>query len=89
LPDGHLLIASGGDRSFLRREADGTLVTHADTTHLSPRGWNEIVVDGRGNSYINAAGFDLMGGGEFAPDNATLIVADSYAKRLTAFGIGT
>jgi sugar lactone lactonase YvrE len=118
LPDGHLLIASGGDRPFLRREADETLVTHAETTHLSPRGWNEIVVDGRGNTYINAAGFDLMGGGEFAPgivalvaadgstrqvaddiafpngmavtpDNATLIVADSYAKRLTAFDIGS
>jgi sugar lactone lactonase YvrE len=116
LPDGRLVIASGGDRPFVRMETDGSLVTHAETGDLSRRGWNEIVVDGRGNAYINAAGFDLMGGGEFAPgivalvtadgstqqvaddiafpngmavtpDNTTLIVADSYAKRLTAFAI--
>jgi sugar lactone lactonase YvrE len=116
LPDGRLLIVSGSDRPFLRREPDGSLVTHADTSGLSPRGWNEIVVDGRGNAYINAPGFDLMAGGEFAPgivalvapdasarqvaddiafpngmavtpDNTTLIVADSYAKKLTAFAI--
>jgi sugar lactone lactonase YvrE len=112
LPDGRLLIASGYDRPLVRREPDGTLVDHADLSG----GWNEIVVDGRGNAYINSAGFDLLAGAEFAPgmvalvtpdgsarqvadgiafpngmvvtpDNSTLIVAESYAKRLTAFDI--
>jgi sugar lactone lactonase YvrE len=115
LPDGRLLIVSGRDRLLLRREPDGSMVTHADLTSLSDRPWNEIVVDGRGNVYLNNIGFDFPGG-EFAtgilalltpdgsirqvadgvafpngmvvtPDNATLILAESYAKRLTAFDI--
>src|SRR3954470_22769203 len=64
LPDGPMLITAG--QRVLRREADGSLVTHADLGELND-GWNEIVVDGRGNTYVNGAGFDLMGGGEFAP----------------------
>jgi sugar lactone lactonase YvrE len=116
LPDGRLLIVSGPEGVLLRREPDGSLVTHADLTGLSDRGWNEIVVDGRGNAYLNGGGFDLMAGEPFAPgivavvipdgsarqvadgiafpngmavtpDNSTLIVAESYASRLTAFDI--
>ena len=113
LGDGRLLVAGPG---LLRREPDGSLVSHADLTGLS-QGWNEIVVDGRDNAYVNAAGFDLMAGEPPAPgivavatpdgsarevagdvqfpngmavtaDGSTLIVAESYAKRLTAFEIG-
>jgi sugar lactone lactonase YvrE len=116
LPDGRLLIVSGPERVLLRREPDGSLVTHADLTGISDYGWNEIVVDGRGNAYVNGIGFDLMAGGEFAPgilalvtpdgsarqvadgiafpngmavtpDNSTLILAESYGNRLTAFDI--
>lgn len=116
LPDGRLLIVSGRDCRLLRREQDGSLATHADLRGLSDKGWNEIVVDGRGNAYINGGGFDLMAGESFAPgmiamvapdgsvrqvaegiafpngmaitpDNSTLIVAESYGKRLTAFDI--
>src|SRR5215475_3080356 len=53
LPDGRLLIVSGREGLVLRREPNGTLVNHADLRDLSPGGWNEIVVDGRGNAYIN------------------------------------
>jgi sugar lactone lactonase YvrE len=116
LPDGRLLVVSGHEGLLLRREPDGSLVTHADLSRLSDRSWNEIVVDGRGNAYINGIGFDFLAGEEFAPgivalvtsngsarqvadsiafpngmvvtpDNSTLIVAESYAKRLTAFDI--
>jgi sugar lactone lactonase YvrE len=115
LPDGRLLVVSAADRALLRREPDGSLVTHADLSGLSEHAWNEIVVDGRGNAYLNNIGFD-MAGGEFAtgivavvtpdgaarevadgvafpngmaitPDGGTLIVAESYAGRLTAFDI--
>jgi sugar lactone lactonase YvrE len=117
LPDGRLLIVSARDGLVLRREADGALVAHADLSALSEKGhpWNEIVVDGRGNAYINNQGFEFPGG-EFAPgtvalltpdgsarqvadgiafpngmavtpDNSTLICAESYGKRLTAFDI--
>jgi sugar lactone lactonase YvrE len=117
LPDGRLLVVSAREGLLLRREPDGSLVTHADLTGLSDRPpGNEMVVDGRGNVYVNGGGFDLMAGEEFAPgmialispdgsarqvadglafpngmhvtpDDSTLIVAESYAKMLTAFDI--
>jgi sugar lactone lactonase YvrE len=116
LPDGRLLLTSARDGLLLRREPEGSLAVHADLTGLSDGPWNEMVVDGRGNVYVNGGGFDLMAGEEFAPgivalvtpdgparqvadgiafpngmlvtaDNSTLIVAESYAGRLTAFDI--
>ena len=115
LPNGRLLVVSARDRLLLRMEPDGSLVTYADLTGLSDHGFNDIVVDGRGNAYVNDVGFDFPGG-EFAPgtialvtpdgsarqvadgaafpngmvvtpDNSTLIVAESYGKKLTAFDI--
>ncbi|HEX6583657.1 MAG TPA: SMP-30/gluconolactonase/LRE family protein [Thermoleophilaceae bacterium] len=115
LRDGRLLIVSSRDGLLLRREPDGSLVEHADLSGLSEFGWNEIVVDGRGNAYVNEAGFEFPGG-DFAPgaialvtpdgaprkvadgvafpngmavtpDNSTLICAESYGNRLTAFDI--
>jgi sugar lactone lactonase YvrE len=117
LPDGRLLVVSGHEGLLLRRESDGSLATHADLRRVSdPAAGNELVVDGRGNAYVNGGGFDLMAGEEFAPgivamvspdgsarevadgiafpngmvvtpDNSTLIVAESYARRLTAFDV--
>src|SRR5712691_12910048 len=46
LPDGRQLIVSGRESLLLRREPDGSLVTHADLRGLSDKAWNEIVVDG-------------------------------------------
>ena len=115
LPDGRLLVVSARDRLLLRMEPDGSLVTYANLTGLADHSWNDIVVDGRGNAYVNNVGFDFPGG-DFAPgtialvtpdgsarqvangvafpngmavtpDNTTLIVAESYGKRLTAFDI--
>ena len=62
LPDGRLLIVPANPAyagRLLRREPDGSLVTHADLSGL-PSGFNEIVVDGRGNIYGNGADFDFM-----------------------------
>jgi sugar lactone lactonase YvrE len=116
LPEGPLLITAG--QELLRMEPDGSLATHVDLRELSEHGWNEIVVDDRGNAYINSVGFDLMGGEDpspgmialvtpdgqarqvadglqfpngmaVTPDDSTLIVAESYEGRLTAFDIGT
>jgi len=53
LRDGRMLIVSGREGLLLRREADGTLVTHGDLRAISDNGWNEIVIDGRGNIYVN------------------------------------
>src|SRR4051794_27255154 len=117
LPDGRLLVVSARKGLLLRRERDASLVTHADLSGLAEKRqpWNEVVVDGRGNAYINNQGFDFPGG-DFAPgtiavltpdgsarqvadgiafpngmavtpDNSTLICAESYGKRLTAYDI--
>jgi sugar lactone lactonase YvrE len=115
LPDGRMLVVSGPEALVLRVEPDGTLVTHADLGGLS-EGFNEIVVDGRGNAYVNGGAFDfetgegaesgvvalvrpdgsvrqvaegiVFGNGmAVTPDNSTLILAESWARRLSAFDI--
>src|SRR5262249_16036486 len=74
LPDGRLLVVSSRDRLLLRKELDGSLVTHADLSSISERGhpWNEIVVDGRGNVYINNQGF-YFPGGNFDPGTISFL----------------
>jgi sugar lactone lactonase YvrE len=115
LPDGRLLIVSSREGLLLRRDPDGSLVTHADLSGLSSHPWNDIVVDGRGIAYVDNIGFDFPAGA-FAPgilalvtpdglarqvadgvafpngvvvtpDNSTLILAESYGNRLTAYDI--
>ena len=61
LPDGRLLV-SGREGLLVRSEHDGLFSIYADLRSLSPHGWNEIVVDGRGNVYVNSVGFDFMAG---------------------------
>ncbi|TCO53102.1 SMP-30/gluconolactonase/LRE family protein [Actinocrispum wychmicini] len=73
LPDGHLLIVDSPNGRLLRRDQDGTLVTRAD---LGKPGWNDIVVDGRGNAYVNCAGFNPMAGEEFKPGGVYLANPD-------------
>ena len=105
--DGRLLVTG---HKLRRQKPDGSLVT------LAEQPCNEIVVDGRGNVYINGADFDFPGGEApkpgyiklftpdgklrqvaddihfpngmvITPDNRTLIISESFARRLTAFDI--
>lgn len=80
LPDGRLLLVSAREGLLLRREPDGSLVTHSDLTGLAdvPPG-NELVVDGRGNAYVNGPGFDMMAGDEFAPGTIALVTPHGSA----------
>ncbi|OLE29884.1 MAG: gluconolaconase [Actinobacteria bacterium 13_1_20CM_3_68_10] len=118
LPDGQMLITGP---ELIRVERDGSRVRHADLSHVSPLGWSEITVDGRGNVYVNTINFDFAefsevltsgkapgkialvtpdgearevanelafpNGMVITPDNKTLVVAESFAARLTAFDI--
>src|SRR5215217_5811405 len=61
LPDGRMILVSGPEALLLRREPDGTLVTHADLSDLATV-FNEIVVDSRGNAYVNGGSFDFATG---------------------------
>src|SRR5262245_20145855 len=78
LPDGRLLTTGQGLR---RREADGSFVTHADLSSLSNYGWNEIVVDARGNIYVNSVGF-RFGQEDFRPGIVALVTADGSARQV-------
>jgi sugar lactone lactonase YvrE len=79
LPDGRMLVTGEG---LMRQEPDGTLVDHADLSHLAGD-WNEVVVDGRGNIYVNGrCEFDPTPRGVVAlvtPDGSVRQVADSIA----------
>ena len=112
LPDGRLLVTG---RGLSRIEPDGSMVPHADMGAVGVDDFNEIVVDGRGNVYVNggcdfepgagnapgiialvtpdgsarrvADGIAFPNGMLVTPDNSTLVVAESFAARLTAFDI--
>jgi sugar lactone lactonase YvrE len=112
LPDGTLLVTGPG---LNRIEPDGSMVPHADMGPVGIDHFNEIVVDGRGNVYVNggtdfhpeegvapgiialvtpdgsarrvAEDIAFPNGMAVTPDNSTLIIAESFARRLTAFDI--
>lgn len=71
LHDGWLLVVAGREGRILRQEADGSLVTYADLTPIA-KVWNEIVVDGRDNTYVNASGAIAL----VTPDGSVQRVAD-------------
>jgi sugar lactone lactonase YvrE len=79
LPDGRLVIVSSPDGRLLCREPDGSLVTHAD---LGTPGWNDIVVDGRGNAYVNRAGFNPLAGEAVRPGFVFLAAADGSVRQV-------
>jgi sugar lactone lactonase YvrE len=79
LPDGDMLIVSSPDGRLLRREADGSLETYAD---LGRPGWNDIVIDGRGNAYVNGAGFSPTAGQAFAPGSVSLVTPDGTVSQV-------
>lgn len=121
LPDGRLVTTG---EALLRHEEDGTRVVHADLRGLTgagsgtPGASDEILIDPRGNAYVNSIEFDFLGGSApdggiivlvepdgsarqvaeglafpngmaITPDGATLIVAESFGSRLTAFDIAS
>jgi len=80
LPDGRLLIVSSADGKLLRLEPGGSLVTHADLG--SPGTWNDIVIDGRGNAYVNGAGFDPRAGEAPKPGSVSLVTPDGAVREV-------
>ena len=82
LPDGRLLIA--GEPDLRRQEPDGSVVTHADLSALSTTSWSEILVDGRGNIYVNSINFDFLGGGGEPTQGLIALVTPDGAVRQVA-----
>jgi sugar lactone lactonase YvrE len=81
LPDGRLVVVSGPEAQLLRQEPDGSLVTHAHLSSLA-RGWNEIVVDGRGNIYVNGSNYRFGPGEPFVPGVIALVTPDGAVRQV-------
>jgi sugar lactone lactonase YvrE len=73
LPDGRLLVT--GDK-LRRQEPDGSMFTVAEQPA------NEIVVDGRGNIYLNGADFNFAGGEAPKPGYIKLVAPDGQLRQV-------
>src|SRR6266516_5281633 len=73
LPDGRLLVT--GDK-LRRQEPDGSMAVHAGQRA------NEIVVDGRGNIYLNGADFDFVAGAPPKPGYIKLVTPDGQLRQV-------
>jgi sugar lactone lactonase YvrE len=62
LPDGRLLLVSMHHRAVLRREHDGSVVSHADLSAIATGNTNDMVVAADGTAYVGNFGSDLLGG---------------------------
>ena len=68
LPDGRRLVTG---EKVLCVEPDGSAAPYADLSDIGELGWNDIVVDGRGNVYVTSIAFDYLAG---KPPDAGIIV---------------
>jgi sugar lactone lactonase YvrE len=75
LPDGRLLVVSMHRRAVLRRESDGTLVTHADLSAVATGDTNDMVVAADGTAYVGNFGSDLLGGEPLKPASLAIVSA--------------
>ncbi|WP_182901671.1 SMP-30/gluconolactonase/LRE family protein [Microbispora sp. H10830] len=79
--DGRLVIVDSAQGLLRRLEPDGSSTTLADLTGLG-RGWNDIVIDGRGNIYVNRIGFDMLSGAAFDPGYVVHVGPDGSARQV-------
>ena len=85
LPSGRLVLVSNQRQALLSLEADGSLTTYADLSETSRYGWNDIVIDGRGDAYVNSGNFDFAAGppdGVVQPGFVALITPDGTVRRV-------
>jgi sugar lactone lactonase YvrE len=80
LADGRLLTTGPG---LLRHERDGSDVSHADLSDLAGD-WNEVVVDGRGNAYVNGG---MFGPAEGGPSGVVALVTPDGGVRRVGEGL--
>jgi sugar lactone lactonase YvrE len=84
LSDGTPVVVSGPSKALLAVSDDRSLVPLAGLEALSPFGGNDIVVDGRDNSYVNFPNYDPTAGpppaGPTAPGLVALVTADGQSR---------
>lgn len=80
--DGRLLVVAGSDRALLRAEPGGSPLPYVSLSDLRDRPWNEIVVDPRGNAYLNCVGYDMMAGETATTGIVALVTPDGAARQV-------
>jgi sugar lactone lactonase YvrE len=58
------------------------MVRHADLSEVTECGWNEIVVDGRGNIYLNSIQFGFLAGEPPTSGIIALVTPDGAARQV-------
>jgi sugar lactone lactonase YvrE len=82
LTDGRLMTISGREaRLLIQEQPTGAWATHTDLSALAST-WNEIVVDGRGNIYVNGSNYNFGRGGDYAPGIIARITPDGKATQV-------
>jgi sugar lactone lactonase YvrE len=79
--DGGLLVVNSTEAVLLNRQPDGELARYADLGGIPGHSWNDIVVDGRGNTYVNSAGVRGADGG-FSPGLVVLVTPDGTVSQV-------
>ncbi len=72
LPDGRAVLTS----------PSGVVLGDGTPYGGTGRGWNEIVVDGHGNTFVNEIGFDFMGGEEPTPGTVHVVRPDGSTRQV-------
>ena len=83
LPDGRLLVTCGSERTVLAQASDGRLERYADLAGVVTKGAiNEVVVDVRGNVFVNESGYDMMAGEDPAPGTIVCVTPGGVAREV-------
>lgn len=81
LPDGRLLVTG---KELLCVESDGSTAPYADLSDIWDGGWNDIVVDGRGNVYVTTIAFEYIAGG--TPNSGMIVLVRPDGTALQVAG---
>jgi sugar lactone lactonase YvrE len=86
-PDGTMVVTG---TTGLERLENGSLVPWVDMSGLIIGGWNEVIVDPRGNAYVNAPNFDMTQGFDFevgSKSGVVALVTPEAQARIVADGV--
>src|SRR6267378_1690328 len=84
LRDGSPIVASMQDRKIMRL-VDAELSVHVDFSELASGDLNDMLVDDEGAIRVAASGLEFPNGMAIINGGRTLVVAETWACRLTAF----
>lgn len=79
LPDGRLLVSG---KELVAVQPDGSAAPYADLGGFGVQGWNDIVVDGRGNVYVTTIGFGFLAGETPTTGMIVLVTPDGVGRQV-------